>query len=266
MPKVSIIMGAYNCELTLREAIDSILNQTFTDWEFIICDDASSDSTLKILYEYREKYPNKFIILHNDKNLMLAGSLNRCLQYASGKYVARMDADDISVKERLQKQVDFLDSHKQYDLVGSAMQSFDKNGMHNIIYCKENPTKYDLPRVTPFCHATIMMKKEAYSAVGGYTVSKKTRRTEDVDLWFKFFSHGYNGTSLQEPLYLVREDADAYKRRKLKYCFDSAFVVYNGIKKLGLPPKYYVYVIKPIISHFIPRKLKKIYRKSKDNS
>lgn len=263
MPTVSIIMGAYNCETTLREAVDSVLNQTFTDWEFIICDDASSDSTLKILCEYREKYSDKFIILHNDKNLMLAGSLNRCLEYASGKYVARMDADDISVNDRLKKQVDFLEKNQEYDLVGTAMRSFDESGLNNIIFSKENPTKYDLPKSAPFCHATIMMKKEVYDNLGGYTVSDRTRRMEDVDLWFRFFESGYKGTSLQEPLYLVREDADAFRRRKLKYCFDAAWVVKNGIKLLNLPKKYNVYVMKPIVSYFTPRKLKLIYRKLK---
>ena len=111
MAKVSIIMGAYNCEETLEDSINSILNQTFTDWEFVICDDASTDNTLQVLEEYKRKYPDKFVILHNEKNLMLAGSLNRCLEYAEGEYIARMDADDIAVNTRLEKQVRFLDDN-----------------------------------------------------------------------------------------------------------------------------------------------------------
>lgn len=262
MPKVSVIMGAYNCEATLKDSIESIINQSFTDWEFVICDDASKDSTLSILNNYNDKYPGKFIILHNDENLMLAGSLNRCLTVATGEYIARMDADDVSVKDRLKKQVEFLDENPEYSVVGSYMQSFDEKGLHNVIPNKQEPTKYDLPKSNAFHHATIMMRKSVYNELNGYTVSKRTRRVEDVDLWFRFFEKGYKGFTISEPLYQVREDADAFKRRKLKYSIDASKVLYNGIKLLDLPKKDYLYVLKPIVSYFLPRNIKMIFRKN----
>lgn len=261
MAKVSIIMGAYNCEDTLNEAIDSILNQTFDDWEFIICDDASSDSTLSILNEYKELYPNKFVILHNNNNLMLSGSLNRCLEKSTGMYIARMDADDISMPNRIEKQVEFLDTHKEYSVVGTFMQSFDELGKHNIIPNRQRPTKYDLPKFNSFHHATILMRKDVYDNLGGYTVSERTRRVEDLDLWFRFFEKGYEGYTISEPLYLVREDNDAFKRRKFKYNIDTAKVICKGIKRLDLPVKYYIYVLKPIVSFFVPKNIKAIFRK-----
>ncbi len=260
MPKVSIIMGAYNCQNTICESIDSILAQTFTDWEFIICDDASTDETLKILNQYKANYPDKFIILHNDTNIMLAGSLNKCLKVANGKYIARMDADDLSVPTRLQKQYDFLENNCDIDVVGTFMQGFDNNGLKDIVPIKLNPVDIDLPKGNPFHHATIMMKKSVYDKLNGYTVSETTRRVEDVDLWFRFFSKGFKGTTIPEPLYLVRIDEGAYKRRKIKYSFDASKVLFNGIKLLHLPPKYYIYTLKPIISQFIPKKLKIYYR------
>ena len=131
MPKISIIMGAYNCQDTVCESIDSILAQTFTDWEFIICDDASTDETLTVLNRYKTNYPDKFVILHNENNMMLAGSLNRCLKVAKGKYIARMDADDLSEPTRLQKQYEYLENNPDMDLVGTFMQGFDDEKIFN---------------------------------------------------------------------------------------------------------------------------------------
>ena len=98
---VSIIMGIYNCAETLPEAIESILNQTYLNWELIMCDDGSSDDTWKIAIRYAEKYPDKIKILKNESNKGLNYTLNRCLKKATGKYIARMDGDDISMPERL---------------------------------------------------------------------------------------------------------------------------------------------------------------------
>ena len=94
--KISIIMGAYNCEDTLSEAIDSIIQQTYKDWELIICDDGSKDNTLSIAKEYEKQYEN-IHVYKNEKNLGLNKTLNKCLSYAKGEYIARMDGDDISL-------------------------------------------------------------------------------------------------------------------------------------------------------------------------
>lgn len=265
MPKVSIIMGAYNCEATLEDSINSILNQTFIDWEFVICDDASDDSTLSILESYKNKYPKKFVLLHNDKNLMLAGSLNRCLSVAKGEYIARMDADDISAPDRLEKQVDYLEHHPECSVVGTYMQAFNENGFDEIIPNILNPTKYDLPKTNAFHHATIMMRKSVYDDLGGYTVAEHTRRVEDVDLWFRFFKKGYQGHTIAQPLYLVRVDEDAYKRRRFKYCLDASRVLLYGIKMLDLPAYNYIYVLKPIVSYFTPKAIKTLFRNNLQN-
>ena len=179
MPRVSVIMATYNCENTLRDSIDSIVEQSYTDWEFVICDDCSTDSSLAILEEYRDKYPEKFVILKNEVNSKLSYSLNHCLQYAKGEYIARMDGDDKSLPTRLEKQVAFLDEHPEYAVVSTAMTPFDENGLRPSRYMKAEPTKDDLVSRSPFAHATIMMRREAYDAVGGYTVSKRTTRGQD---------------------------------------------------------------------------------------
>ena len=260
MPKVSVIMGVYNGENTVREAIDSILNQTFTDWEFVICDDASTDNTFNILNEYKEKYPDKFVILHNDKNLMLSGSLNRCLEAANGEYIARMDDDDKSLPIRFEREVEFLDSHKDVSVVGSNVQFFNENGLGEIIHKKDEPTVYDLPKSNPFFHPTIMMRKVAYDTLNGYTRSEKTRRMEDVDLWYRFYAHGFKGRNIPEVLLHYRLNDAAFKKRKLRYSADASKIVFNGVRMLGLPKKYYFYALKPIVSWATPEKLKSLYR------
>lgn len=104
--KVSVIMGVYNCAETLSESIDSIIEQTYTNWELIMCDDASTDKSLQIMREYEKKYSN-IHVLKNEKNMGLNYTLNKCLEVANGQFIARMDGDDISLKIDLKKKLKF---------------------------------------------------------------------------------------------------------------------------------------------------------------
>ena len=263
MPRVSVIMGVYNGAKTVCESIDSILAQTFTDWEFVICDDASTDDTLQILNAYKDKYPQKFVILHNDKNLMLSGSLNRCLSVAGGEYIARMDDDDKSLPERFARQVEYLDAHPECAVVGTEVQFFNSEGLGEVIHKITDPSVYDVPKVNPYFHPTIMMRKSVYDALNGYTCNERTRRMEDVDLWYRFYAAGYKGHNIPEVLLHYRMDSNALKKRKLKYSVDACKIVFNGVKMLKLPVKYYAYSIKPILSWLLPERLKTVYRNVK---
>lgn len=157
-PLVSIIMGAYNCEATIDKCVESILQQTYKNWQFIICDDFSSDNTFDILKKYEGK-DSRIIILHNECNKRLAASLNNCLKVAKGKYIARMDADDESLPQRLEHQIEFLETHPEYDVVGCNRIVFDNNGNRGIRKCEEFPVKELLIKDTPFAHPTIVMRK-----------------------------------------------------------------------------------------------------------
>lgn len=259
--KISVIMGTYNSAETLTEAIESIISQTYTDWEFVICDDASTDDTLQILNDYKRKFPQKFIILQNEENRRLAYSLNRCLEVANGYYIARMDADDVSRNDRFQKQVDYLQNNERVQLVGTGMQRFDENGIHDIVHAYQHPDKYTLKHNIPFNHATIMTYKSVYESVGGYTVAKRTLRGQDYDLWFKFYSKGFNGDSIDEPLYYVREDLGAIKRRKFIdrwRIFQTSLV---GYKMLDYPWYCYVYSFISVFKGFVPAWMVLKYRK-----
>ena len=265
MPKVSVIMGVYNVGDTLAEAMDSLFSQTFNDFEVIICDDGSKDNTIEVVTSYLNKYPKQIILLKNKKNLGLNYTLNRCLDVATGEYIARMDGDDISVPERFEKQVRFLDEHPEYSIVSSPMVLFDEKGDFRTTTAIEFPKKVDCVKSNPFCHAPVMIRAEAYKKIGGYTVNKKMLRVEDVDLWFKLCAAGYRGYNFQEPLYKMRDDRDATSRRKFKYRLNSTYTRLVGCKNVSMPFIYYIYAFKPIIIGLIPRPLY-VYLHRKKNS
>lgn len=261
--KISIIMGIYNCTDTLPEAIDSILNQTYTNWQLIMCDDCSTDNTYDVAKSYQEKYPDKIIVIKNDINRRLAYSLNHCLKYADGEYIARMDGDDMSSPERFEKQISFLENNPEYDIVGTAMQRFSGNDkMADIVYSIDNPDYYTLKKKPPFHHATIMARRKVYDTLNGYTISERTNRAEDYDLWFRFYHAGFKGQNLKEPLYLVREDAAAIRRRTVKSRFNALKITFYGYKLLGYPK---IWLVRPILRTFIksliPYKFVEVYRK-----
>lgn len=240
MAKISIIMGIYNCEKTLKEAIDSILAQTYTDWELIMCDDCSVDGTYELAQQYQKQYPDKIVLIRNEENKKLAYTLNHCLKYVKGEYVARMDGDDISVPERLEKQVAFLQEHPEYQLVSTLMQRFDDTGLADVLPKEAEPTKFSMLNGPAFNHATILTYKAVYDELGGYCTEDRAERCEDYDLWFRFFAKNYKGYNLQEPLYLVREDIFAIKRRTVKNRLRALKTSKVGYKLLGFPKKYYI--------------------------
>lgn len=264
MPTVSIIMATYNCEKTLNRCMDSILNQTYKDWEFVICDDCSTDNTYGILQNYQSKYPEKIILLRNEVNSKLSFSLNRCLEVAKGTLIARMDGDDESLPERLERQVEFMNTHEEYSVVGTAMTPFDESGMKPVRYAKEIPETKDMLSRSPFFHATILMRKEAYDRVGGYTVSKRTVRAQDYDMWFRFFALGMKGYNLQEALYLVLEDANAIKRRTLKTrCYEVQTKI-KGYRLLHYPWYLYLFAFKPVLAALTPTIIMQRYHEMTD--
>ncbi|MDA7027361.1 glycosyltransferase family 2 protein [Bacillus sp. CLL-7-23] len=262
-PKVSVIMGVFNCEDTLAESIESILKQTYQNWELIICDDASTDQTYQIASRYADQYRDKIKLIRNKKNMRLAASLNHCLKYADGTYIARQDGDDLSLAKRFEKQVAFLESQPHYQVVGSGMIAFDENGLRGVRMLPSSPSPAIMAKGTPFCHATIMMRAEVYHKLKGYRVCRRTRRMEDIDLWLRFFEAGFRGYNLQEALYKVREDESAFKRRKLSYSIDNALLVFQACRRLKLPLYHYVYMMKPIIRGFIPHFIMNKYHKKR---
>lgn len=258
---ISVIMAVYNCEDTLNEAIDSILSQTYDNWQLVICNDCSTDRTQSILEEYQRQYPDRFILLRNEKNMRLSYSLNRCLKKATGSYIARMDGDDRSTPDRFEKQVAFLRDHPEYDLVGTAMRRFNDDGLADTVEKPEFVDKYTMRTSVPFNHATIMTYPSVYERLGGYTVSERTNRAQDYDLWFRFFHAGFTGYNIQEPLYLVREDMNAIRRRTFRVRWNAFKTTRYGFRLLGFPKRW---LIKPFLTmlgkSLVPYRLILLYR------
>lgn len=255
---ISIIMGIYNCEDYLKESIESIINQTYDNWELIMCNDASTDNTLKIAKEYEKKYPQKIIVIENEKNMGLNYTLNHCLKYAKGEYIARQDGDDISLPNRLEEEIVFLKNNPKYSLVSANMIFFDENGDWGESKNFGEVKKENFIKGSPICHAPCMMKKDALTSVGGYSVDKKLLRVEDYHLWFKFYINGYKCYNLSQPLYKMRDDSNAFKRRNFKNRLNETRLKLWGFKKIKISFKDYIWAFKPIILFFLP---KSIYQK-----
>lgn len=261
MPKVSILMSVYNCADTVERSINSIVSQTFTDWEFIICDDGSSDNTYGLLKSYAQREP-RIILIKNEKNKGLSYSLNHCLKKAKGIYCARMDGDDLCDSTRLEKQVEFLDKHSEYGFVSTRMTRFDEKGTYQVpepIESYSPPIKAFI-KGSPFCHAPVMIRKSVYDAVNGYRDIPQTMGVEDYDLWFRIYARGYKGYILQEPLYHMFDGNGAAKRRTFKRRINEAWVRKEGYKILNIPILYRIYILKPIIIGLIPQCIYKIIR------
>ena len=252
MAKVSILMGIYNCAPTLPEAIDSILAQTFSDWQLILCEDGSQDDTYAVAMAYQAQYPEKILLLRNERNMGLNHTLNRCLAAATGEYVARMDGDDISLPRRLEKEAAFLDAHPEYAIVSTPMIFFDEHGDWGRCSCIEKPEKRDFIHHSPVhCHAPCMIRLEALEAVGGYTEDRRMLRFEDVNLWYKLYAKGYTGYNLDEPLYKMRDDQAATRRRGLRSRMNGVYVTWVGFRLFRFPWYLYGYVVLDFAKHFI---------------
>ena len=202
-PSISLIMSVYNGEDYLSETIDSVLNQSFADWEFIIINDCSNDSTGEILEKYA-LLDSRIKVYKNEVNLRLPSSLNKALELANGKYIARMDADDICLPHRLQKQFDFMEQNQDVALSSCRFMTL-KNGVISSGGCggknDEESIKALLLVTNPILHPGIIARAET---IKGLRYDKNFTCTEDMELWTRFVLAGYKVEILPEYLMLYR--------------------------------------------------------------
>jgi glycosyltransferase involved in cell wall biosynthesis len=194
-------MSVYNGEKYLNEAIDSILAQTFINFNFLIINDGSTDGTDKILQSYNDK---RIKIVNNEKNIGLTKSLNKGLKLARGEYIARQDSDDVSMPKRLEKEVSFLDHNKNTTLVGTYYYMINERG--KILKIIKPPTrseeiKIGLLKGNQFGHGSVMFRAECVKEFGYYR--EELGPVEDYDLWLRI-SDRYNIANIPEPLYKWR--------------------------------------------------------------
>ncbi len=197
--EVSVIMSCFNAESTIHTAIKSILNQTFDNFEFIIIDDGSTDKTRIALKEFAQN-DKRIRLRFNSSNQGLAASLNIGIQMAHAPFIARMDADDESIAERLEKQLQYISLHKDIDILGSGV--WYKSGTGELLEIKLLPERHDeivklMFKKTPVFHPTILIKKEVFKLYGMYDPS--VTWAEDSDLWYRIYDK-VRFHNLQEPL------------------------------------------------------------------
>ena len=247
-------MGVYNGSKRLKISIESILNQTFRDFEMIICDDGSTDNSVEIIEEFVAK-DNRVILIRNPINIKLAATLNNCLNAASGEYVARMDDDDVSHSDRFEKQVAFLDAHQEYVILGTGRNMYDNSGVWGKSIQEGERNKLDIYLGRTFVHPSVMMQREAVLSVGGYSTSPGIGRTEDFDLWCKLYEKGYKGFNIGDILIDYYEAKDSYEKRKYKYRICEYRLKKKWRKRLGIPAKYIIFAYRPLVVGLLPTKL-----------
>ena len=201
IPAISVILPVYNGEAYLRQAIDSILSQSFADFEFIIVDDGSTDRSSEIIQSYSDP---RIHAIRNSKNLGLVGALNVGIAQARGKYIARQDQDDISKQSRLELQFQAMEKDL-LDICGTRWSTVDSQGQilsTAQIPITENAIFACLATTVPFAHGSVMMRKRFMSE--HHLQYDEKHLAEDLSLWIRFAQAGARFANLHETLYLYR--------------------------------------------------------------
>lgn len=234
MPKISVVMPAYNAGKYIAQAIDSILGQTFEDFEFIIINDCSTDDTEKIIASYRDK---RILYRKNPRNLGVAETLNRGLEIAKGEYIARMDADDISLPERFVKQTAFLDAHPEVAVLGTGLEVFNSRGTVSTGWsstdCRQ--MKVDLLFACGLAHPSVMMRRSVILGLGGYDA--EFEGLEDYELWCRVArEHGV--TTLPDVLLRYRlHDAQVTRHPSARQDARMRMLKIRQLEELGIDPE-----------------------------
>lgn len=210
VPLVSVLLPVYNGASYLEEAIQSILSQTYSNFECIIINDGSTDESSSII----EKIRDPRIRVYNQANQGLAATLNRAIELAKGEYLARQDQDDISLAARFEKQIAFLESHPDYGMVGTWASIWEGNKETERKHMHPTETlilKFELLFNNPFVHSSMMIRKSVFEKVGLYSTDKSRQPPEDYELWSRI-AREYNIANIPELLHIYREATRSMSR------------------------------------------------------
>tara|TARA_X000000368_G_scaffold175445_1_gene138356 strand:+ start:11324 stop:12010 length:687 start_codon:yes stop_codon:yes gene_type:complete len=226
---ISVIMSAYNDENSVKLAIDSILNQNYQDFEFLIMDDFSTDNTFEICKDY-SKLDERIIVYRNDTNLGLTKSLNKLLEFAKRDYIARQDSDDISLSERFNKQINFISENR---LDGSTTRAIVKNSLkvtpNKSFYF---PKKLIMKIKNPFIHGSLMLSRNSLESIGGY--NEKFYYAQDYKLLSDLLSKNFKLKILKEEQYILNlsDNISTKFKDKQKYYADCVRKGINPIENM----------------------------------
>ncbi|PVX25775.1 MAG: glycosyl transferase, partial [Candidatus Bathyarchaeum sp.] len=210
-PRIDVIMSVYNGETYLREAIESILNQTYTNFRFIIVDDCSNDGSFDIINSFTDE---RIVVIKNKKRSGLTRNLNKALRASDAEYVARQDADDASLSNRFKTQIDFFEKHPEVDLLGTGVYLINEKGdLIGERFAHPKPSKQIFLKANELFHGSAMIRREAIEAVGGY--NEVFKYSQDYELWLRLAKKD-NARNIQKPLYALRRHKSSVSLNKTK--------------------------------------------------
>ncbi len=257
---VSILLSVFNGERFLRQAVDSLLTQTYRDFELWIVNDASTDQTPQIL-DQLSREDSRVRIITNERNLGLTKSLNLALAQAQGSSIARMDADDIALPERLEKQVAYLDAHPDIDVVGTAYQFINAQ---NRVIGERHPSTDDeqirrkLIIHNPFLHSSVLIRRALLDQVHGY--DERFRRAQDYDLWMRL-EPLTKLANLPNILMQKRFTTDMISYASEREQIKTAVTIRVAAIRRGQYPWWCaIYLIKPFLATILPLPLVRFLR------
>ena len=222
----------------------------------MIYNDGSSIAAVNEYICGLENRDDRIQVIGSKDNHGLGYALNRCIDRARGKYLARMDADDISYAERFQEEIQFLESHPEYMWCGSNCRLIDDQGIWGVGIRPEEPGSEDYLKYSPYIHPTVMYRASLFKKVAGYAEGKKTARCEDYELFMRLFRLGYRGYNIQKFLLNYRVDRQRYHARSIKNRIYEGQVRYEGFRGLGiLWPKGWFYIFRPLASRLLPTRM-----------
>lgn len=255
LPAVTVLMGVHNGLPRLERAMRSVLDQTFTDFELLIIDDASTDGTAEWLQKAAQQ-DTRIRSLRMAVNEGLGSALRRGVQMARGPLIARMDADDVSVPERLRKQVDFLEQHPDIDIVGSFALDVDEDG--KVLQERRVPTSHrrivELIWTCPLIHPTVVFRRQSVIDAGSYSAA--IRRRQDYELWFRCVRAGLGFANIPEPLVHYLHTRHTLRRNHLPAMWRQARMGWAGCRIIGARPAAYIGVAFPVLEALLPSPLR----------
>lgn len=259
MPRLSVLMSVRNGEGWVAEAVESVLGQTFSDFEFIVVNDGSTDRTGAILDGHGDP---RLKVLHEPR-AGLTCSLNRALRLATAPLVARMDADDVALPERLARQLAFLEAHPDVGLLGTGCHEISPLGevLRTIAPPRDDPTiRRALIRENPFVHSSVMMRREALEAAGPYDESLPV--AQDYDLWLRM-SRVTRMANLPEPLILRRLTPGRISSvRDTPRLRAEVAAKFRALRSGTYPLWCAVFLVKPLCALALPPALRRVLRRA----
>lgn len=253
--KVSVIMSEYNTPVEhLKLAINSILKQTYKNFEFLIVDDGSCNDLQSIVDAYGDP---RIYIIKNRKNLGFVKSLNRAIQASTCELIVRMDTDDISPANRIERLVSFMDKNSEYAVVSSLAMEFSGNANYGTIGRPGKKTKKDIMRGDVPVHAAAIMRKSVIKKAGGY---RDYNRAEDLALWLELMLRNENIYVLNEVLYYYRVNPADYSKRTLSKRRGELAARMHYYSLLGAGPVEYGRIIKSVVAGVLPTGIVRRYR------